>query len=251
MKRSIGLDSYYRLPLYARFKQLDWAFIDPKVLLDDIHKGGNLEPADFRPVLNFSDKTSLGNFTWAYFRHLVWTGVCRAYPNGTSEEAYQKSRPWRDLARWVFGGLSVKDLSQMEKSEPLQLPDVRIFGGLVEWQYCFLLVSTRYVKPRAAQKAFLIWLEDVQASGIDLVEYGRQELEIYLTHGSLQGRRWFGNNHHATPGWKLASFTYGPEPRDWKFTWDLDAWEYAGDFWEQVENPPLNIPGAWVDDEIW
>ncbi|KAK2003163.1 hypothetical protein LX36DRAFT_666713 [Colletotrichum falcatum] len=94
------------------------------------------------------------------------------------------------------------------------------------------------------------------AAGIDLAEYGRQELEIYLAHGSLQGRRWFYGPMRwlqtpdpAIPGWKLVGFAYGPEPRDWKFTWDLDAWEYAGDFWELVENPPLHIPGGWVDDD--
>ncbi|KAK2016496.1 hypothetical protein LZ32DRAFT_80181 [Colletotrichum eremochloae] len=252
-----GFDSYYRLPIDSRFIRLDWGYVNPEVLLDEIHKSGNLEPADFRPVFDIYTESSLCSFTSRYFGELAWGGIQYYYPKGMSRREYNTFYHWRNLARWVFGGLSVKDLSQMEKRQSWMSLDFQVFGGLVEWQYCLLWASGRpeFGKLRAVQKAFLIWLEDVQAAGIDLAEYGRQELEIYLAHDSLQSRRWFHEYSSdpglITSGWKLVGFTYGPEPRDWKFTWDLDAWEYSGDFWELVENPPLHIPGGWVDDESW
>ncbi|KAK1584994.1 uncharacterized protein LY79DRAFT_281813 [Colletotrichum navitas] len=256
IKRSIGLDSYYRLPLDARFQRLMWHYVAPEVLLNDIQKSGNLEPADFRPVLDFSPESSIYGFVWTYFRELIRDGIHYYYPNKMSGKVYNKFHHWRELARWVFGGLSARDLNQMKKRPPWPM---RVFGGLVELQYYLLWVTHGIGRsePRFAQKAFLIWLEDMQAAGVDLAEYGRQELEIYLTHGSLQSPRWLHENMSrdigqlGASGWKLVGFTYGPEPEDWKFTWDLDAWEYAGDFWEQVENPPLRIPGGWVDDESW
>ncbi|KAK2037782.1 hypothetical protein LZ31DRAFT_560155, partial [Colletotrichum somersetense] len=259
IRKSIGLDSYYRLPLETRFARLDWFYVDPELLLDDIHKGGNLEPADFRLVLDFSDTSSLSCFTWNYFDKLVWSDIHYGCLNGISRGRYNGLQHWQDIARWVFAGLSAKDFGRMEKGRHWLSSYSSVFGGLVEWQYCFLLISSHFghARPRFAQKVFMIWLEDLQAAGVDLAEYGRQELEVYLAHGSLRGRRWF---HRELPfkdtmspisapdsGWRLVGFAYGPEPRDWKFTWDLDAWEYAGDFWERVENPPLHIPGGWVD----
>ncbi|KAK1962144.1 hypothetical protein LY78DRAFT_266548 [Colletotrichum sublineola] len=263
IERSIGLDSYYRLPLDSRFIHLDWDFVDSEVLLDEIHKSGNLELADFRPVFDISDESSFGSFTLKYFYKLVWSHIHYTYPNGMSGKACKEFHNGRNLARWVFGGLSVKDLGQMEMGQSWSWYwNSQVFGALVEWQYWLLLVPypfgkpEEFGKPRFAQKAFLIWLEDLKAAGIDLAEYGRQELEIYLAHDSLQDRRWFYGytiyfSKPITSGWKLVEFTYGSEPRDWKFTWDLDAWEYSGDFWELVENPPLHIPGGWVDDESW
>ncbi|KAK2025417.1 hypothetical protein LX32DRAFT_642776 [Colletotrichum zoysiae] len=256
-KRSVGLDSYYRLSPDARFKHLDWSWVQPDVLLDDLRKCGALEPADFRPVFDLSDASSLALFAWKYFYALANSHIHYDYPNGTGGGGYFGH--WRDLARWVFAGLSAEDFSRMEKSRDRLISENPIVDGLVEWQCCLLWVSIRSATPRFAQKAFLIWLEDVRAAGVDLAEYGRLELEMFLAHGSLRGRRWFHRrmeweeiyNTVCDPddsGWRLVGFTYGPEPRDWGFTWDLDAWEYAGDFWELVENPPLHIPGGWVDD---
>ncbi|RYP07837.1 hypothetical protein DL765_008990 [Monosporascus sp. GIB2] len=47
-------------------------------------------------------------------------------------------------------------------------------------------------------------------------------------------------------------YKYGPEPEDWDVYWSEPTDEFAGDFWELVENPPLQVPGAWdpgFDDE--
>lgn len=47
---------------------------------------------------------------------------------------------------------------------------------------------------------------------------------------------------------RLASFKYGPRPEDWHLIWGVDSDEFAGEFWDLIENPPLRIPGGWVDD---
>ncbi|KAJ4148267.1 hypothetical protein LMH87_002746 [Akanthomyces muscarius] len=57
----------------------------------------------------------------------------------------------------------------------------------------------------------------------------------------------FKHDRHCHSWCSLAAFSYGPEPKDWKFTWELQWEEMVGQFWELIDNPPLKLPGAWVD----
>ncbi|KAK3396273.1 hypothetical protein B0T20DRAFT_417304 [Sordaria brevicollis] len=45
----------------------------------------------------------------------------------------------------------------------------------------------------------------------------------------------------------LTGFTHGPRPEDWEIFWDPSVEDYVEDFWRMIENPPLAIPGSWVD----
>ncbi len=47
----------------------------------------------------------------------------------------------------------------------------------------------------------------------------------------------------------LIGFEYGAKPTDWSFEWDLEVEEIAGEFWQAVENPVLQVPGAWVEED--
>ncbi|KAF3347841.1 hypothetical protein VdG2_04077 [Verticillium dahliae VDG2] len=47
---------------------------------------------------------------------------------------------------------------------------------------------------------------------------------------------------------KLLELRYGPRPEDWNLIWDMDIEELACDFWEMIDEMPLPMPGAWVDD---
>lgn len=101
-------------------------------------------------------------------------------------------------------------------------------------------------------------LHDLHAGGVDLVEYGKLQNSVFCKRlfsmpwpptilclvlppseqgGSEQG------------GFRFRGFTYGPRPEDWDIIWEWDSpvEEFVRDFWEWAENPPLEIPGAWVD----
>ncbi|KZL78236.1 hypothetical protein CT0861_07881, partial [Colletotrichum tofieldiae] len=160
-----GLGSYYQFPPEKRFSRLEWRNVNPKVLLDDIYKGGNLEPADFRVVFGISYDSSLISFAVVYFRDLFWT----AYGNiGRS----RSMNHWRELARWSFGGLSVEELCQKERGEFDPVSMTPMFAGLVGVESKSLFLA-HYQIPRLRniQRALVFWLEDVQSSGIDLAEY--------------------------------------------------------------------------------
>ncbi len=81
------------------------------------------------------------------------------------------------------------------------------------------------------------WLKELREVGKDLEVFGQAELMALRDSGG------------ARSGWK--GFTVGPRPEDWHliWEWDPDVEGLARDFWESVENPPLAIPGSWVDDD--
>ncbi|TQV91015.1 hypothetical protein IF1G_10250 [Cordyceps javanica] len=92
------------------------------------------------------------------------------------------------------------------------------------------------------------WLEDLQASGIDLSEYGEVEANLLRKTGALYSSRLYWRGRAERPHIRLVAFTYGPEPKDWELGWEMEADHMVGEFWELIDNPPLRIIGAWVDD---
>ena len=91
------------------------------------------------------------------------------------------------------------------------------------------------------------WLKVLWAGGKDLEVFGQAELTILLRHRSSGSPGW--NTRGARYGWK--GLTVGPRPENWHliWEWDPDVEGFVGDFWEWIENPPLAIPGSWVDDD--
>lgn len=105
-----------------------------------------------------------------------------------------------------------------------------------------------------------MWLEDVRCAGVDLHEYGRQELSLF-SQSSWKHRRvspepykcfdWkpegWPNGENFDSGPYLATFTYGKDPEDWKLVWDFWVEEFAGEFFEMIEEQGYRVPGAWID----
>lgn len=96
------------------------------------------------------------------------------------------------------------------------------------------------------------WLDQLMSEGIDLVEYGQWEKKIL---GSDKFRRFFQFTSKSSPDiWNthvvsLLNFTYGPKRSDWQFWFNIEPeFIHEGcvkDFWDMVENPERQIPGAW------
>ncbi|KXH42053.1 hypothetical protein CNYM01_08403 [Colletotrichum nymphaeae SA-01] len=227
--------TYYQLPLKARFAHLNWSQINPRILLDDIQHDEGIKPADFNEILDTSFGSSLEHFAASYSSDLT-------------VESYYEASGWRELARWVLQGVSSQRLSMhmsFDAAEEKPLYHTPCFSGLFS-TYCYLSECKRKTS------SFLrMWLEDVQISGHDLEEYGRREMEYFKCEARLREERLileYDESSYGT-GMRLVSFTYGREPGDWDLIWSLEAEEYAGEFWDLIENPPLRIPGAWVDED--
>ncbi|KAI1384189.1 uncharacterized protein F4822DRAFT_434129 [Hypoxylon trugodes] len=96
-----------------------------------------------------------------------------------------------------------------------------------------------------------LWLRALQLGGIHLNRYGQRESDIIADTCAL--RRVEVDEWSDTYMWSvyvsiyLISFKFGPEPEDWKFYFDESTDEFTGDFWRLIEDPPLCIPGSWVN----
>lgn len=90
----------------------------------------------------------------------------------------------------------------------------------------------------------------LHAAGVDLLQFGREEASL-LSKGLVDQDIIFLHSHDP---WdmvtvRLIGFSYGPKPEDWHCWFSDYRDEYAGEFWDMVENaePELRLPGAWVD----
>ncbi|EXF83553.1 hypothetical protein CFIO01_00695 [Colletotrichum fioriniae PJ7] len=230
--------TYYQLPLKARFAHLDWSQIDPRILLDDIRHGEGIKPADFSVVLDTSTKSSLGHLMRRYLTRVAM-----------GDHDYPCDRDWRDLVQWILQGVSYQWLSKHLSFDTTRAEScyytpffLGLFGNTWgHWKY-----------KRQTSIYLRKWLEDVQISDHDLEEYGRREMEYFKCEVRLREERLRTCSETMEPdsGMRLVSFTYGSEPKDWNLVWSLEAEEYAGEFWDLIENPPLHVPGGWVDDDI-
>ncbi|RYO82477.1 hypothetical protein DL766_006336 [Monosporascus sp. MC13-8B] len=109
----------------------------------------------------------------------------------------------------------------------------------------------------------IAWVGSLKAAGINVTGYGCREMELLrdtsLTRDSIPCLGYYQECKWDVPDpvWRgvsirLMGYKYGPEPEDWDVYWSEPTDEFAGDFWELVENPPLQVPGAWdpsFDDE--
>ncbi|KAI0400818.1 hypothetical protein F4802DRAFT_601709 [Xylaria palmicola] len=102
-----------------------------------------------------------------------------------------------------------------------------------------------------------IWLRTLKQEGVDLVRYGRRELEILheeetyrdwevpVSYPRRQNEPYL---YYRTP-FRLISFRYGPSPEDWVVYLSEPTDLFAGEFWRMIDNPQHNIPGSWVGDD--
>ncbi|OTB17387.1 hypothetical protein K445DRAFT_276309 [Daldinia sp. EC12] len=95
------------------------------------------------------------------------------------------------------------------------------------------------------------WLKALALAGVDLEAYGQREYAILLDDYSLRYIVACSHSHSDILRLKiyLIHFKFGPKPEDWEFYFNEPTDEFAGDFWKLVKDPPLRIPGAWVEDD--
>jgi hypothetical protein len=170
----------------------------------------------------------------------------------------------RDMASIVdIGNLSAPD--RMERRTAL-VWGIIAWRGMARW---FRYINSKTQKPRWCWKRLLrehikFWLEDLLDAGHDLEVYGKAEMAVFhLQTWSLSVSECRQSLAHWPPKYHMdmksssegpyrwRGFKYGPRPEDWDLIWELNpaVEEFVRDFWDWVENPPLVVPGAWVDDD--
>jgi hypothetical protein len=89
--------------------------------------------------------------------------------------------------------------------------------------------------------------------GVNLCEYGQRENQLLHDH-HLQTMRYFVwhiklyySERRPNGIWRLLGFKFGPDVEDWDIWWNEPTDEFAGDFWALVEDPPVHVPGEWIE----
>lgn len=94
------------------------------------------------------------------------------------------------------------------------------------------------------------WLNILKSGGVDLQKYGETEKSLFdkgeVDQDVLYWPNIFKNPLVLPPPWRLISFAYGPSVDDWCFWGSEVTDEFAGTFWEMVDHPEWNMPGAWI-----
>jgi hypothetical protein len=99
------------------------------------------------------------------------------------------------------------------------------------------------------------WLYDLQASGVELRQYGEQETALGLKDKVNSSRRL----NFREEKFHLLGFSYGPQLEDWQFYFSEPTDYLAGRFWIMIEksqgqgdslflDSQYLIPGAWIED---
>jgi hypothetical protein len=102
----------------------------------------------------------------------------------------------------------------------------------------------RNLADRATSSA-IVWLQQLHSAGVDLLEYGRTEKEIHSQ--KKVSKEWTSTRGTRMLLLRLISFTYGPEPADWKFWFSEGMEVYFVQFWDMVDHPERALPGAWIE----
>jgi hypothetical protein len=125
-------------------------------------------------------------------------------------------------------------------------PFLSLFAGLADWGYD--------ANSNTANKVLQIWLEDLEACGVDLLEYGRTEKAIFdgLPYEdkdfALASLTWvLIEVVDASYVWHLIDFTFGPLRSDWVIYGSEPTDQFAGDFWSMVDPPEMLMPGMWIE----
>lgn len=111
--------------------------------------------------------------------------------------------------------------------------------------------------PKNSNKELQNWIALLVEVGVDIDVYGKGEYDILqdTTLGSyihLEAQKHTWDSRDAKFPLKgcelcLYGFTYGPNVEDWTILCNEQTDQFAGEFWDLVEERPLEMPGAWFD----
>ncbi|ESZ93746.1 hypothetical protein SBOR_5883 [Sclerotinia borealis F-4128] len=96
---------------------------------------------------------------------------------------------------------------------------------------------------------FGIWVDELISAGVDLIEYGRWEKLKFKPDYKVLSCGGHSKDGLTSRYIRLISFTYGPKRNDWRFWFTEDpVYIHEGalaEFWDMVEHPERQMPGAW------
>ncbi|KAI6769778.1 hypothetical protein HG530_004407 [Fusarium avenaceum] len=190
------------------------------------------------------------------------------------------SDAWSDVVTEVASVATQDDLHHIETVSPWDVyhvpswqgtPLISLLGGAL----CYISPDISFLHwDSVFQGTIRRWVEDLEAGGVDLLEYGRREAimlkeqmrgafdadAIELSKhqirnpmassaetsrvGKCKEGGW--NQTHWVPV-RLLDLDFGSKPEDWRITWAPEFEWMAFQFWKLIEREDHTMPGSWID----
>lgn len=179
------------------------------------------------------------------------------------EECMFRNRLSEDeFPRWLSFAMEViqncQDLHVLERRQSWETQfmchihdESRTFTPLVR----IICNYTNIHGPSSCMKAIRTWIRMLKQTGVDLCEYGQRENQLLHEHHlqTMRDFEWylkFEYSGRRPDGiWRLLGFKFGPDVEDWDIWWNEPTDDFTGDFWALVEDPPIHVPGEWIETE--
>jgi hypothetical protein len=258
---------FYQWPLERRIGILGcnpWALLerfDHEAVSRLFRPHGGFHPDDLHHRLPSTGQTILQWITEKYFLTRAWDlwwdswWVPSVRPSRMC--ALGKKSPQFQQIRLLF--LEIATLSgNSYLSATGDGATTALLGGIVKLEEYLMLcqgwddlannAQEHRLRKKSLQRIVREWLDDLRAAGKDLEIFGQAEHAAVLHYESPSSRGRFMDD-----GYKWEGFTVGPRPEDWNliWKWHSNTERFVRDFWAWIEDPPLAIPGSWVDEEAW
>ncbi|KAI0891720.1 hypothetical protein F4806DRAFT_500705 [Annulohypoxylon nitens] len=268
--QSIVCPAHHETPLDCRLRKVEsFAKGVPKY---------SLKLEIFQQVLNpdlTEDLNSLCNYkgTGPRLIHIIALYISKLDLRLGRSSSWQQGETerWTDFARNVIRRSDLHNISNTSRNGQKERLTPLMYMILIPTRY--VMIGSRSKMERSLLTALRKWLSILKTMGIDLVQYGREEMRI-LHSNRLQPRK-IRVFHSARNGlslsenqlgdanvwmgcYRLNNLQFGPNVDDWSILWSEPTDKFAGDFWNMIEDPMpyINIPGAWHEiyepwHELW
>lgn len=229
----------YILPLIIHYRHLTPDDFRRIICLD-----GPIQPVDTK-TWNDDGASLLNPIFLFYLEHVLKANAEEFRP--LVEEAIQATD---DIHRAFHSTLRLS--SSKPPCSAFQYAVMMLLGFNFGWPRFLFQRSTVRGRLEEMMVALQSLVSVIAGCGYDLLEFGRQEAATWV--GQCSAHRIAGDalclGIRYDEVCEVRAVHYGAEPRDWYFELDYHYEEYAGAFWNLIENPHLFlVPGAWIDEE--
>ncbi|KIL83817.1 hypothetical protein FAVG1_12967 [Fusarium avenaceum] len=171
------------------------------------------------------------------------------------------SDAWSDVVTEVASVATQDDLHHIETVSPWDVyhvpswqgtPLISLLGGAL----CYISPDISFLHwDSVFQGTIRRWVEDLEAGGVDLLEYGRRE--AIMLKEQMRGafdadaielsKHQIRNPMASSAETSRVDLDFGSKPEDWRITWAPEFEWMAFQFWKLIEREDHTMPGSWID----
>jgi hypothetical protein len=249
-----------RVDLFCSFCHYGYGPLDPRAVARFFHPEGRLRSLHVACRGRLTGQTVFEALTSVSFQEDTDYRWRRSWPGSRPDPFLD--RKWRDIQFLIQQMVSLVELNELSVPRP-RTGYTLLVSGVLGWgieMYRQGIPSWWHSKrprghwpwKRLLREGVREWLDDLREAGHDLEAYGKAEMARFQCQSFCQSLDWppeYATGSGEGP-YRWKGFRYGPRPRDWDLIWEWNpaVEEFVGDFWDRIENPPLVVPGAWVED---